>query len=112
MIEVALFPIPQSVAFPGVPCPLHVFEPRYRQMVHHCLEHNILMGVCHTEKVLHSPDKEQSREEALQSNQSTYKPRDIFSAGPVNLLEELEDGRIVIEVNTNIRLRLQRELQT
>ena len=112
MLEVALFPIPQSVAFPGVPCPLHVFEPRYRQMVRHCLERNLLMGICQTEKVLHSPDKEQSREEALQSNQATYKPCDIFSAGPVTLLEELEDGRMVIEVDTNIRLRLQRELQT
>ena len=33
MPQVALFPIPNSVNFPGVPCPLHVFEPRYR-LVH------------------------------------------------------------------------------
>lgn len=27
-----LFPLPQVVLFPSVRCPLHVFEPRYRQM--------------------------------------------------------------------------------
>ena len=112
MIEVALFPIPDSVNFPGVPCPLHVFEPRYRKMVRHCLEHHMLMGVCHTEKVLHAANNEQSLTNVLHTNQATYKPRDIFSAGPVSLLEELEDGRMVIEVDTNIRLRLQNEVQT
>jgi uncharacterized protein len=30
---VALFPLPNAVLFPGVPLPLHVFEPRYREMV-------------------------------------------------------------------------------
>src|SRR4029077_611769 len=27
------FPLPNAVLFPGVPLPLHVFEPRYREMV-------------------------------------------------------------------------------
>ena len=30
--EVALFPLPQVVLFPGAEMPLHVFEPRYRTM--------------------------------------------------------------------------------
>lgn len=30
--EVALFPLPQVVLFPGADMPLHVFEPRYRAM--------------------------------------------------------------------------------
>ncbi len=112
MIDAALFPIPSSVSFPGVPCPLHVFEPRYRKMVQHCLDHELLMGVCHTEKLLHAPVNDQGLEKALNSNQATYKPCDIFSAGPVKLLEELKDGRMVIEVDTNIRLKLQNEIQT
>ena len=97
MIEVALVPIPNSVNFPGAPCPLHVFEPRYRKMARHCLKNHLPMGVCHTEKVLHAPDNDQSLEKALHTNQSTYKPCDIFSAGPVTLLEELEDGRMAVE---------------
>lgn len=30
--EIPIFPLQQVVLFPRVPCPLHVFEPRYRQM--------------------------------------------------------------------------------
>jgi Lon protease-like protein len=30
---IPLFPLPNVVLFPGVPLPLHVFEPRYREMV-------------------------------------------------------------------------------
>lgn len=112
MIDVALFPIPGSVNFPGVPCPLHVFEPRYRQMVTHCIEQQMLMGVCHTEKVVHDRSSGQTVEEALSSNQSTYKPCDIFSAGPVELLEELDDGRLLIQVDTSLRLQLREEKQT
>ena len=112
MVDVALFPIPNAVAFPGVAFPLHVFEPRYRQMVHHCVDENLLMGVCHTEKVLHVNSKDQTIEEALGSNQSTYKPCAVFSAGPVELLQELDDGRLLIQVNTNTRLRLEEEKQT
>jgi len=112
MVEVALFPIPNSVNFPGVPCALHVFEPRYRQMVRHCIETDMLMGICHTEKVLHDGGDAQSMSEALSSNQSTYKPCRIFSAGAVTLLQELEDGRLLIEVDTSLRVRLETEKQT
>jgi Lon protease-like protein len=112
MVDVALFPIPNSVNFPGVPCPLHVFEPRYRQMVRHCIDHSLLMGVCHTEKVVHQREREHTVEEALKSNQATYKPQGIFSAGPVQLLQELDDGRMLIQVNNEIRLQLGEEKQT
>ena len=112
MVDVALFPVPSSVNFPGVPCSLHVFEPRYRQMVRQCIDQNLLMGVCHTEKVLHRKEREQTLEQALNSNQTTYKPQGIFSAGPVELLEELEDGRMLIQVNNEVRLQLGEEKQT
>ena len=112
MIEVALFPIPNSVNFPGVPVPLHVFEPRYRKMVRYCIENELMMGVCHTEKVIHANTREQTREEALSSNQSTYKPCKVFSAGKVELLDELEDGRMAIVVDCEVRLQLKQERQT
>jgi Lon protease-like protein len=112
MVDVALFPIPNCVNFPGVPCPLHVFEPRYRQMVRHCINQNLLMGVCHTEKVVHQREREQTVEEALNSNQATYKPRGVFSAGPVQLLQELDDGRMLVQVDNEIRLQLGEEKQT
>lgn len=112
MYDVALFPIPNSVNFPWVPCPLHVFEPRYRQMVRRCIDESMLIGVCHTEKLVHRNEREQTIEEALNSNQATYKPRGIFSAGPVQMLEELEDGRMLIQVDNEVRLHLREEKQT
>ena len=35
--ELALFPLSTVVLFPRVRTPLHVFEPRYRQMTEHAL---------------------------------------------------------------------------
>lgn len=111
MIEVALFPIPRSVNFPGVPTPLHVFEPRYRDMVKYCIDNDVMMGVCHTQGVVHEIKRQQSPEEALNSNQATYKPCDVFSAGKVELFEELDDGRMGIMVHFQRRLELKQVRQ-
>jgi Lon protease-like protein len=35
--DVPLFPLPKLVLFPGTRLPLHVFEPRYREMLADCL---------------------------------------------------------------------------
>jgi Lon protease-like protein len=40
----ALFPL-DVVLFPGTPLPLHIFEPRYKEMIGECLEQKILFGV-------------------------------------------------------------------
>ena len=113
MTDIALFPIPNCVAFPGTVFPLHVFEPRYRSLVKHCLEHEILLGICHTQKVLHeSKAGQQSVEEALRSNQATYKPKEIFSAGRCELQQTLDDGRMLIHVLLSGRYRLVEEVQT
>jgi Lon protease-like protein len=111
MIDVALFPIPKSVNFPGLPIPLHVFEPRYREMVRYCIENDVMLGVCHTRGVVHEIKRPQTPEEALNSNQATYKPRDVFSAGKVELLEELVDGRMGIVVHFDTRLELKQVRQ-
>lgn len=44
MIEIPLFPL-HAVLCPGVAMPLHVFEPRYRALVRHCLAENAPFGV-------------------------------------------------------------------
>lgn len=42
--ELPLFPLP-IVLFPGVPLPLHIFEPRYRQMLHDVRSGNNFFGL-------------------------------------------------------------------
>jgi len=40
----SLFPL-DVVLFPGAPLPLHIFEPRYKEMIGECLDHNEAFGV-------------------------------------------------------------------
>ena len=44
--ELPLFPLP-IVLFPGVPLPLHIFEPRYRQMLEDIRVSNNLFGLAY-----------------------------------------------------------------
>lgn len=39
LAELPVFPLPNAVLFPGASIGLHLFEPRYRAMMRHCLEH-------------------------------------------------------------------------
>lgn len=45
LAELPIFPLPQCVLLPGGLLPLHVFEPRYRELTRYCLEGNRPMGV-------------------------------------------------------------------
>ncbi len=40
-----VFPLPNAVLMPGAVLPLHVFEPRYRALVDHCLAGSGVLGV-------------------------------------------------------------------
>ena len=44
MAFLPMFPL-GSVLFPGMLLPLHIFEPRYRELVRYCLEHDPEFGV-------------------------------------------------------------------
>jgi Lon protease-like protein len=111
--QIALFPIPVAVSFPGTTFALHVFEPRYRQMIDHAIKQKIKVGVCHTEKLIHEPKTiQQSLDEALHSNQATYKPCSVFSAGFCEIKETLSDGRLMIEVKLDQRYEKLRDIQT
>ncbi len=76
-----LFPLPNTVLFPGVFLPLHVFEPRYRLMVEAALSADRMMGI-----VLLKPGWE-----------SDYEGRPpIYAtgcAGVISHVERLPDGR-------------------
>lgn len=40
-----IFPLPRTVLLPGSVLPLHVFEPRYRALVAHCLRSEMIFGI-------------------------------------------------------------------
>jgi Lon protease-like protein len=44
MLDLPLFPL-HTVLFPDMPIHLHIFEERYRQMMHRCLQENLSFGV-------------------------------------------------------------------
>ncbi len=112
LIEVALFPIPGMVAFPGTIVPLHVFEPRYRQMVTDAVEQNRMIAVCHTKKEIRPAKDGQSMQDALKNNQATYQPVEVFSAGICEIIDTTADGRVYIHISMSKRLQLVHEVQT
>lgn len=50
-----LFPLPEVVLFPGGFLPLHIFEPRYRQMIHDVLQADSKFGVLMYDPTLGAP---------------------------------------------------------
>ena len=112
LIDVALFPIPGMVAFPGITVPLHVFEPRYRQMVTDAVEQQRMIAVSHTKKEIRAAKDGQSMQDALKNNQATYQPFEVFSAGLCEIIDTTADGRVYIHISMSKRLQLVHEVQT
>src|SRR5437763_1806384 len=89
-----LFPLPNLVFFPETRLPLHVFEPRYRQLVTDVVATNKIFGI-----VLLRPGWE--------SNYFGAPP--IYTTGTLGQIEQavpLEDGRFNILVRGQVRFRI------
>jgi Lon protease-like protein len=106
-MEIAIFPIPNCVTFPGQTVSLHVFEPRYRAMVEDCIRDGRPMAVCGAKRLVEkTKEKRLSPEKALVTNLSTFEPVPVVTYGPVEIVEQLEDGRMLIEVEMEQRARI------
>ena len=115
-IDVALFPIPGMVTFPGTVAPLHVFEPRYRSMIKYCLENNTMLAVSHTRKTKKSKASNALKKPTpnvidMNSNLPSHESHDVFSAGNCELVETTDDGRMHVNVHFKHRLRRIKTLQ-
>ena len=44
-MEMPLFPLKNVVLFPGMVLALHIFEPRYREMINRCIDDRTPFGV-------------------------------------------------------------------
>ncbi|GAC1380568.1 MAG: LON peptidase substrate-binding domain-containing protein [Ktedonobacteraceae bacterium] len=79
-IELPLFPL-NVVLFPGMVLPLHIFEPRYRQMISDCQMRKQPFGV-----VLVRPHSQPLQEE----------PYSVGTMAEIRDLNRLEDGRFIL----------------
>jgi uncharacterized protein len=91
---IPLFPLPSVVLFPNVFLPLHIFEPRYRQMVSDALAGERMIGM-----VLLQPGHEVEHEPAP----AIY---EVGCAGLITHVERLTDGRFNIVLRGLERFRI------
>src|SRR5690242_1990912 len=98
-IRIPLFPLPETVVFPTSRLPLHIFEPRYRQMAEDALAGDGRIGMV-----------------LLQSGADPNEERPpIYSVGCVGEIQQsrrLSDGRFLIELEGRFRFRILREVES
>ncbi|MEE8350331.1 MAG: LON peptidase substrate-binding domain-containing protein [Acidobacteriota bacterium] len=94
IVEIPIFPLPNVVLFPRTLLPLHIFEPRYKQMIGNALEGNRQIGI-----VLLQPGWEGGH----QGNLEVF---DTGGAGVISEYKSLEKGQYHILVNGSHRFRI------
>lgn len=91
-----IFPLPNVVLFPDVRLPLHLFEPRYREMTRDALAADGIIGI-----VLLEPGSDASETRAP-----------IFETGCAGRIvehQELDDGRFLIVLEGERRFHIESE---
>lgn len=91
--DLAIFPLANTVLFPHTTLPLHIFEPRYRQMVRDALENTAPIAM------------------ALltgRGNDAHGRPlvEPVAGAGFIEAYEELPDGRFMIDLRGHARISI------
>lgn len=95
--RIKVFPLPSTVLFPGVAMPLHMFEPRYRELARDAAD---------TDGVFALASHPRPGESSAGRN-PVLAP--IACAGVMSMHEELADGRHNVVLTGVVRVRLQRE---
>jgi Lon protease-like protein len=93
-VDLPLFPLPNVVLFPDVCLPLHIFEPRYRQMLADALRGDRLIGMALLKA---------GHEAEYDAQPPVYH---IGCAGLITHAEELADGRSNIVLHGIQRFRI------
>lgn len=91
--RIPIFPL-NTVLFPGMLLPLHIFEPRYQEMVKRCLDGDRTFGVC-----------------LIESGWEVGGEADPFPIGTtceIRAVEPLEDGRLHLVTFGVERFRIRR----
>ena len=96
-IRVPLFPLPGAILFPRSQLPLHIFEPRYREMVRDAVEGAGRIAMIQPHRL---------------DDDNKAPLFDVGCVGELVSLEELEDGRFNIVLLGANRFRMVREVET
>ena len=98
--SIPIFPLQDIMLFPGASRPLHIFEPRYREMVADALEGDRVIGMV----MLHG-----GYEDEYDGNPPIY---DVGCAGVITNVQRLEDGRYNIVLSGLVKFRITSEDQS
>ena len=96
-MEIALFPLPNLVLFPGIVVPLHIFEDRYKLMVNDCIDRDEAFGL-----VLVRTGAEEETEDTIHR---------VGVTARVSEVERLDNGRMNILCEGEARFRILRFTQ-
>jgi Lon protease-like protein len=88
-----IFPLAGAILFPGLQLPLHIFEPRYRELVGNALARDRRIGMI--------------QPQAAQEDAPLFA---IGCVGKIGEVQALEDGRYNIVLEGEVRFRVLREL--
>ena len=91
--RLSIFPLPGAILFPGLQLPLHIFEPRYRELVGSALAKDRLIGMVQPQRG--------------GEGSPLYA---IGCLGRIGDVEAMEDGRYNIVLEGEQRFRILREL--
>lgn len=94
VVRLSIFPLAGAILFPGLQLPLHIFEPRYRELVGSALARD--------------------RRIAMIQPQTPSEGAPLFGIGCVGRIDDveaLEDGRYNIVLEGESRFRLLREIE-
>ena len=93
MYEIPLFPL-DTVLFPGTPIHLHIFEPRYRRMIHNCIEGSQPFGVVLIRR-------------GVEAGEDLPEPCMVGCSARIVHLQPLEGGRMNLVAVGEERFRIQ-----
>ncbi len=95
---IPVFPLPGALLLPRARLPLHIFEPRYLQMIEDCMKTETrLIGMI------------QPRE--VPNGQTEKRLQAIGCAGRMTAFSETEDGRYMVTLSGASRFRMKEEVE-
>ncbi|MFN3970336.1 MAG: LON peptidase substrate-binding domain-containing protein [Gemmobacter sp.] len=99
---IAVFPLPGALLLPRARLPLHIFEPRYLQMLDDCLKTpHRLIGMIQPREMPNGHEEKAGGEKRLHA---------IGCAGRLTGFSETEDGRYMISLSGVSRFRVKEEV--